>query len=133
MIPVLRAILRLQLARKRASNVRPAVTPHLDRVHVRSALLARSTRLQGRLLYQNATSARQELTAVKAPLNAQNVLKEVSRAQLGLQVAVFVLQAHPALFKAQLPPVTVSLARQPSTLASQALLSVMLAQMASLP
>ena len=133
MIPVLRAILRLQLARKRASNVRPEVTPHLDRVHVRSVLLAHSTRLQGRLLYQNATSARQELTAVKAPLNAQNVLKEVSRAQLGLQVAVFVLQAHPALFKAQLPPVTVSLARQPSTLASQAPLIVMLAPMASHP
>jgi len=132
-IPVLRAILHLQLARKRASNVRPAVTPHLDRVLVRSALLARLTRLQGQLLYQNATSARQELTAMKAPLNALNVLKEVSRAQLGLQVAVFVIQAHPALFKAQLPPVTVSLVQQPSTLASQAPLSVMLAPMASHP
>ena len=113
--------------------MRPAVTPHLDRVHVRSALLARSTRLQGRLLYQNATSARQELTAMKAPLNAQNVLKEVSRAQLGLQVAVFVLQAHPALFKAQRPQVTVSLAQLPSTLASQAPLIVMLAPMVSHP
>ena len=133
MIPVLRAILHLQLAQKRASNVRPAVTPHLDRVHVRSVLLARSTRLQGQLLCQNATSARQEHTAAKAPLNAPNVLKEVSRAQLGLQVAVFVLQAHPALFKAQLLPVTASLAQQPSTLASQAPLSAMLAPMASHP
>ena len=133
MIPVLRDISHLQLAQKPANSVRPAVTLSLDRVRALFVLLARSTRQQVLLLCRNATSARQELTAMKAPLNVQNVLKAVFRPQLGLQVAVFVLQAHSAPFKARLPPVTVSPAQQPSTLASPAPLSVKLAPMAIHP